>query len=153
MTTCSNRRDAPLAIALFVRSLAPIAFAIVAALFLGPTPAAAEDQRTVGSYVVVASFASTPVYPQEANAFVVRIRSVATGEPVTGLERSRRVRVGVPNQVTETWNLEPVPGEPGAYRVTLGLPRAGTFFLPGRLRRHRWTAGQRAVHHRRPRAG
>jgi hypothetical protein len=31
--------------------------------------------------------------------------------------------------VTETWELTPVQGQPGAYQVILALPRAGTFFM------------------------
>src|SRR5581483_2613963 len=90
--------------------------------------AAAEETRTVAGYQVTVGFGRTPVYPQEANPFVIHVTTPA-GEPVLGLEKSLRLRVGVPNQVTETWNLDPVAGQPGAYQVVLALPRAGTFFM------------------------
>jgi hypothetical protein len=100
--------------------------AVLAVILVGT--AAAEETRSVGGYQVTVGFAHTPVYPQEANPVIIRI-ATTSGEPVTGVEKSLRLRVGVPNQVTETWNLDPVPGQPGAYRVILALPRAGTFFL------------------------
>jgi hypothetical protein len=112
-----------------VRRLIPLAPALLAfAVALFVTAAAADDERTVGAYRVTASFASTPVYPLESNGLLIRVTSLA-GEPVVGLERSLRLRIGVPNQVTETWNLDPVAGQPGVYKVQLALPRAGTYFM------------------------
>lgn len=99
---------------------------LLGAMLLRATPAAADDVRTVGPYRIAVSFASTPVYPEESNALVIRVTD-ATGAPVTGLESALRLHIGVKNQVTETWNLEPVPAEPGTYRVILVLPRAGTY--------------------------
>lgn len=99
---------------------------VILAFVVGP--AAAEETRTIGGYQVTVGFARVPVYPLEANPFEIRVTTPA-GEPVLGLEKSLRLRVGVPNQVTETWNLDPVAGQPGAYQVVLALPRAGDFFM------------------------
>jgi hypothetical protein len=100
--------------------------ALITAFLIGS--AAAEETRTVAGHQVTVGFGRVPVYPGEANPFVIRVATPA-GEPVAGLERSLRLRVGVPNQVTETWNLEPVAGQPGAYQVVLALPRAGSYFM------------------------
>lgn len=89
---------------------------------------ATEDARVVGRYRVAVAFARTPVYAGEANPFLIRVTTLA-GEPVNGVERTLRLRIGVPNQVTETWAVQPVAGQPGVYQVILALPRAGTFFI------------------------
>lgn len=110
----------------WLRGIAPLALLV---LFLATAaPAAADDERTAGAYRITAGFERSPVYPQESNALVIRV-ATATGEPVEGLERTLRLRVGVPNQVTETWNLQPVAGQPGVYKVRLALPRAGDYFM------------------------
>jgi hypothetical protein len=106
-----------------------VAMAAVVLMFaLAAVPAAAADTRVVGAYQIAAAFAHTPVYPQEANPLVIRVATLA-GEPVGGLEHTLRLRVGVPNQVTETWGLVPLHDQPGAYQVILSLPRAGTYFM------------------------
>jgi hypothetical protein len=109
------------------RKLLPCLFAVLFAVLLAG-PAAAEETRTLAGHQVTVGFGRVPVYPGEANPFIIRV-ATAAGEPVMGLERALRLRVGVPNQVTETWNLEPVAGQPGAYQVVLALPRAGSYFM------------------------
>lgn len=91
-------------------------------------PAAADDARAVGAYRITAAFERSPVYPDENNALILHVTTVA-GEPVAGLERTLRLRIGVPNQVTETWQLQPAAGRPGVYAVRLTLPRAGDYFM------------------------
>ena len=95
---------------------------------LAVTPVAADDERAVGPYRITASFATTPVYPEEPNALLIRVVA-DSGAPVVGLERTLRLRIGVPHQATETWELTPEPGQPGVYRVNLLLPRAGTYTM------------------------
>ena len=95
---------------------------------LGAAPVAADDTRTVGRYRITASYATTPVYGKEPNALLIRVVS-ERGEPVIGLESALRLRISVPNQVSETWELTPVAGEPGLYKVDVLLPRAGTFTM------------------------
>ena len=101
---------------------------VLLSLVLGAAPVAADDTRTVGRYRITASYASTPVYGKEPNGLMRRVVS-ESGEPVTGLESALRLRISVPNQVSETWELTAVAGEPGLYRVDLLLPRAGTFTM------------------------
>lgn len=101
-----------------------LALSLVALLVV--TPASADDARVVGAYRITASFERTPVYPLEANALLVRVVS-ESGAPVAGVDSSLRLRIGVPNQVTETWELTSVPGQPGVYKVLLTLPRAGSY--------------------------
>src|SRR6266545_4221032 len=82
-----------------------------AAVPLTAAPAHAEATRTVGPYHISVSFASTPVYPEEANALIIQVAG-SDGAPVTDLEHTLRLRVGVPNQVTETMSLAALPGRP-----------------------------------------
>lgn len=107
---------------------AAIALAVVLLALTRVAPTAADDQRAVGRYRITAGFERSPVYPQESNALVIHVTD-ATGAPVEGLEQTLRLRIGVPNQVTETWNLQPAAGRAGVYLVRLALPRAGDYFM------------------------
>lgn len=102
--------------------------AVAAIGVLQGSAASADEQRQIGGYQVVAAFQHTPVYPGEMNGLVLTIATPA-GQPAVGLDQSLRMRVGVPHQVTETWQLTADPARPGVYTVGLLLPRAGTYFL------------------------
>ena len=112
---------------------ATVLLAVLVGLVL-VSPAAADVERQVGGYHLTAGFARTPVYAVEGNQFVVRVRDAA-GQPVTGLEQSLRVRVSIPNQVTETWQMQTRPNAPGDYYIDIALPRAApyTFNLLGTI--------------------
>jgi hypothetical protein len=106
---------------------------ILALLVAGTTlarvsPAGAQPVRTVGPYTVAVWFASTPVYPEEGNALYIQVTR-ADGTPVLGLEQTLRLRVGLPNQATETMPLSPERDRPGVYRVDLLLPRAAPYSM------------------------
>lgn len=92
------------------------------------SPAGAQPVRTVGPYTVAVWFASTPVYPEEGNALFIQVTH-ADGTPVAGLEQTLRLRVGLPNQATETMPLSPERDRPGVYRVDLLLPRAAPYSM------------------------
>lgn len=92
------------------------------------SPADAQPVRTVGPYTVAVWFASTPVYPKEGNALFIQVTR-ADGTPVAGLEQTLRLRVGLPNQATETMPLSPERDRPGVYRVDLLLPRAAPYSM------------------------
>lgn len=89
--------------------------------------ASADDQRVSGPYTITATFESTPVYEERLNALIIHV--TRDGQPVSGLETTLRLRVGEPNQATETMDLAPVAGQPGVYRVPLMFPRASHFFM------------------------
>ncbi len=109
--------------------LAPVLAALLAVTALvHVSPAGAQPVRTVGPYTVSLWFASTPVYPEEGNALYIQVTR-ADGTPVAGLEQTLRLRVGLPNQATETMPVSPERGRPGVYRVDLLLPRAAPYSI------------------------
>ncbi len=109
--------------------LAPILGLLLAVAALARvSPAGAQPVRTVGPYTVTVWFASTPVYPEEGNALFVQVTR-GDGAPVLGLEQTLRLRVGLPNQATETMPLSPQRDRPGVYRVDLLLPRAAPYSM------------------------
>ncbi|MFN8557728.1 MAG: hypothetical protein U0531_10405 [Dehalococcoidia bacterium] len=104
-----------------------VALAMVA-LVSAVAPARADETRTVGALRVTASFLTTPVHPNQLNAVVLRV-TATDGRPVTGLEQTLRLRIGVANQVTETRDLAPAPDAPGVYHVQVLLPKAAPYTL------------------------
>lgn len=90
------------------------------------TVARADASRIIGPYVVTVGFTTTPVYSAEPNPLIFRFTDAAM-QPVTGLEDTLRVRVSIPNQVTETMPVDPVAGQPGVYRLLFLPPRATIF--------------------------
>lgn len=109
--------------------LAPVLAVLLAAVALArAAPVGAQPVRPVGPYTVSVWFASTPVYPEEGNALYIQVMR-ADGTSVSGLEQTLRLRVGLPNQATETMPVSPVGGRPGVYRVDLLLPRAAPYSM------------------------
>jgi hypothetical protein len=134
-----------------VRALLALYVLVVLAAVGGAAPAAADDSRIVGDgYRITAAWATTPVYPEELNALVIRVTD-PQGQPVTGLEHTLRLRIGVPNQVTETWGLTPDPAAPGVYRVALSLPKAAVYVMDlqgtvhGTAVRERFVSGENGL--------
>jgi hypothetical protein len=110
------------------RPVSTVTFALVLVLIalVSSSPASAEERRTVGAYDITLGWEKTPVYPDEANAIIVRVFT-SDGRPVDGLGDTVMLRVGIPQQVTETIPLTQQPGQPGVYRVDLLLPRAAPY--------------------------
>lgn len=118
------------------RPVSAVMFGLALALIaLVSSPAFAEERRTVGAYDITISWEKTPVYPDEPNAIIVRVLT-ADGTPVDGLGDTLMLRVGIPQQVTETIPLTQQAGQVGVYRVDLLLPRAApyAFNLRGTVR-------------------
>ncbi len=102
---------------------------LVLALALPAGVVRAEASREVAGHRLTLWFETTPVYPEERNAMFVRVQT-AEGAPVEGLaDGNLRLRIGIPNQVTETLAMEALPGQPGVYRVDILLPRAAPYTM------------------------
>lgn len=103
-----------------------LALLIVTVAVSGARAAHAEAVHTAGDYRIAVSFARSPVHPHEPLEFIIRVTTL-DGTPVFGLEETLLLRVGIPNQVTETLAVAPLPDRPGVYKVDLIFPRSAYY--------------------------
>lgn len=101
-------------------------------LTVGIGGALAHEQRDVGDYTFTVGFLEEPVYTGQKSGLDLR---VARGEePVEGLEGSLDAEVTFDDQ-TRAIEIEPVFGQPGAYRSVFFPTAAGpyTFHITGEI--------------------
>ncbi len=101
---------------------------IILALLLGlgllPGAALAHERRVVaGKYQFVVGFLSEPPVQGQLNGVDLRVTNTETNQPVTGLEKTLKVRVRAGGGPEREFDLQPRFNMPGAYAA---------YFIPSR---------------------
>lgn len=113
-------------VSLSVRFVATLVLMAALASLGSAGTARAEAVHTAGDYQIGVTFVQSPVHPNEPLELLIRVTTLDS-TPVTGLEETLLLRVGIPNQVTETLAVAPMPDRPGVYKVDLLFPRAAYY--------------------------
>jgi len=104
--------------------------AILAALLaaLLPLAALAHEQRTVaGKYQFVVGWTKEPAIVNQLNGVDLKVTTVDTKQPVTGLDQTLKVQVAFGGGQPQEFALHPVFGQDGSYTADLIPTRAGDY--------------------------
>lgn len=100
------------------------------ALVFGAVPgtALAHERRVVaGKYQFVVGFLNEPAVQGQLNGVDLRVTSTETNQPVTGLEKTLKVRVRAGGGPEKEFDLQPRFNMPGAYAAYFIPSRAGGY--------------------------
>lgn len=101
-----------------------VAAAVALALAALPGAALAHERRVVaGKYQFVVGFLNEPAVQGQLNGVDLRVTNTETNQPVTGLEKTLKVRVRAGGGPEKEFELQPRFNMPGAYAA---------YFIPSR---------------------
>jgi hypothetical protein len=110
-----------LTLALGLVALAGLAFATIA-----PSAEAHERRTVAGKYTFVVGFLNEPALIDQPNGIDLRVSNAQTGDPVEGLEKTRKADLIV-GGATKTVDLRARFGMKGAYTADLIPTKTGTW--------------------------
>ncbi len=106
------------------KGLATLAVVAALSLMVLPGTALAHERRVVaGKYQFIVGFLSEPAVQGQLNGVDLRVTNTETNQPVTGLEKTLKVRVRAGGGPEKEFALQPRFNMPGAYAA---------YFIPSR---------------------
>ncbi len=99
-------------------------------IVIAPGIAWAHEKRTIaGKYDVVVGWDKEPALVGEMNAASIQVNRTGTGEPVTGVDQTLKIKIAFGGNYPVDFTLHPVVGHDGYYVADLIPTRVGSYIF------------------------